>query len=157
MPCRDVHTISAVLVMAQVIIDGDSREFYEEAAAAAASLAVCIDLYVASPAAAGLRCLEPLAVSSGGVAYLYPSLVESALPQVLLARWLCTRLELPALPCCLLRHSGCSASRAVPNECFLCSFVSVILSCVSCLFRHDLVFCWLDYLKTSAASSIQGH
>jgi hypothetical protein len=72
-----------VLGVAQVVIDGDSREFYEEAAAAAASLAVCIDLYVASPSAVGLRCLEPLAVSSGGVAYLYPSLEESALPQVL--------------------------------------------------------------------------
>ena len=66
-----------------MVIDGDSREFYEEAAAAAASLAVCIDLYVASPAAVGLRCLQPLAVSSGGVAYLYPSLEESALPQVI--------------------------------------------------------------------------
>ena len=66
----------------QVVVDDDSREFYEEAAAAAASLAVCIDLYVASPAAVGLRCLEPVAVSSGGVVYLYPSLEDSALPQV---------------------------------------------------------------------------
>jgi len=66
----------------QVVIDDDSREFYEEAAAAAASLAICIDLYVVSPTAVGLRCLEPLAVSSGGAVYLYPSLEEAALPQV---------------------------------------------------------------------------
>lgn len=74
--------VQVFVAAAQVVVDGDSREFYEEAAAAAASLAVCIDLYVASPAAVGLRCLEPLAVSSGGVVYLYPSLEESALPQV---------------------------------------------------------------------------
>ena len=78
-----VSVFSILVVAVQVVVDGDSREFYEEAAAAAASLAVCIDLYVASPAAVGLRCLEPLAVSSGGVVYLYPSLEESALPQVL--------------------------------------------------------------------------
>ena len=66
----------------QVAIDQDAREFYEEAAAAAASLAICIDLYVVSPTAVGLRCLEPLAVSSGGAVYLYPSLEEAALPQV---------------------------------------------------------------------------
>ena len=96
----------------QVAIDEESREFYEEAAAAAASLAICIDLYIVSPAAVGLRCLEPLAISSGGAVYLYPSLDEAALPQVLpsvhVSAWPVLRAPLGLSEC---RHETCIAMR----------------------------------------------
>lgn len=67
----------------QIAIDPEAREFYEEAAAAAAAMAVCIDLYVVSEAGCGLSAIEPLTVSTGGLLFLYPTPQQAALPQVL--------------------------------------------------------------------------
>ncbi|KXZ54187.1 hypothetical protein GPECTOR_5g282 [Gonium pectorale] len=62
-------------------VPSSSVEFYEQAAAAAASLGVSCDLFAVSPSGLGLRWLAPLAGSTGGSLYLYPSVDESAMPQ----------------------------------------------------------------------------
>ncbi len=63
-------------------MDPEAREFYEEAAAAAAALAVCIDVFVVSAVGCGLSAIEPLAAATGGAMFLYPNLEQAALPQV---------------------------------------------------------------------------
>ena len=63
-------------------MDPEAREFYEEAAAAAAALAVCIDVFVVSAVGCGLSAIEPLAAATGGAMFLYPTLEQAALPQV---------------------------------------------------------------------------
>lgn len=63
-----------------------ARQFYEQAAVAAASLGVCVDIFVAGVRHAGLAQLEPLANSTGGALFLYPSLEEAAMPQDLYRR-----------------------------------------------------------------------
>jgi len=45
---------------------------------------VCIDVYAASEEGLGLAYLDPLPSITGGAVFLYPSLDEAALPQVLL-------------------------------------------------------------------------
>lgn len=62
-------------------IDG-ARGFYEEAAAAAATLRVCVDIFAVSAGYCGLDVVEPLAGSSGGCMFLYPSPEKAGLPQV---------------------------------------------------------------------------
>ncbi|KAG2486738.1 hypothetical protein HYH03_014664 [Edaphochlamys debaryana] len=62
-------------------VPSSSVEFYEQAAAACASLGVCVDLFAVSQGALGLRFLDPLCSSTGGAVYLYPSVDESAMPQ----------------------------------------------------------------------------
>lgn len=59
-----------------------AKHFYEEAAAAAAALGVCVDVYAASEEGLGLAYIQPLSRVSGGVMLLYPSLADAALPQV---------------------------------------------------------------------------
>lgn len=65
--------------------DPKARAFYEQAAVAAASLGVTIDLYATAGSGGngylGLNVMEPLCNSSGGSMYLYPSVEESTLPQ----------------------------------------------------------------------------
>lgn len=65
----------------QLEVDPGALEFYEEAAAAAASLAVCIDLFVVSGEGCGLTALEPLVAATGGTLFLYPAADQAALPQ----------------------------------------------------------------------------
>ncbi|GIL48469.1 hypothetical protein Vafri_4983 [Volvox africanus] len=62
-------------------VPASSVEFYEQVAAACASLGVCVDLFSVSSGALGLRYLAPLCSSTGGGIYLYPSVDESAMPQ----------------------------------------------------------------------------
>ena len=62
--------------------DKSAKAFYEEAAIAAASLGVCVEVYVASPSSCSLELMEPLASNSGGILHLYPTLEQAALPQV---------------------------------------------------------------------------
>lgn len=64
-----------------IVIDPEAREFYEEAAAAAASLAVCIDVFAVAEEGCGLAAIEPLAAATGGGMFLYPSPEDAALPQ----------------------------------------------------------------------------
>ena len=59
-----------------------AKQFYEEAAAAAAALGVCIDVYAASEEGMGLAFVEPLCSLTGGALLLYPSVDSAALPQV---------------------------------------------------------------------------
>jgi Sec23/Sec24 trunk domain len=75
------HDVPLRIHCLQVALNMDSREFYEEAATAAAALGVCIDIYAITPRALGLHCIDPLALNSGGAVYLYPSSEEAALPQ----------------------------------------------------------------------------
>ncbi|KAL3139738.1 hypothetical protein ABBQ38_004043 [Trebouxia sp. C0009 RCD-2024] len=58
-----------------------AKHFYEEAAAAAAALGVCVDVYAASEEGLGLAYIQPLSSVSGGAMLLYFSLTEAALPQ----------------------------------------------------------------------------
>ena len=67
----------------QLVPDEGARRFYDEAAAGAAALGVCTDVYIVSPEGCGLHLLEPLTAATGGAVYLYPSLEKAALPQVL--------------------------------------------------------------------------
>ena len=69
------------MLVVQVEAEPAARAFYEEAAAAAAALGVCIDLYAASEEGMGLAFLEPLGSITGGATYLYPALDEATLPQ----------------------------------------------------------------------------
>ena len=66
----------------QYELDESAKRFYEEAAVAAASLGVSVDVYVASSESCGLDLIEPLAGSSGGALLFYPTLEQAALPQV---------------------------------------------------------------------------
>ena len=66
----------------QIVVDAEARDFYEEAAAAAASLAVCIDVFAVSAEGCGLAAIEPLAAATGGAMFLYPCVEDAALPQV---------------------------------------------------------------------------
>jgi hypothetical protein len=61
--------------------DPKSRSFYEQAAVAAASMGVVVDVYAAARGYIGLQTLEPLVNSTGGALYLYPSAEEATLPQ----------------------------------------------------------------------------
>lgn len=58
-----------------------ARAFYEQAAVAAASMGVVVDVFAAARGFVGLTTLEPLANSTGGVLHLYPSAEEATLPQ----------------------------------------------------------------------------
>eukprot|EP00879_Flechtneria_rotunda_P001812 GHRR01001976.1.p1 GENE.GHRR01001976.1~~GHRR01001976.1.p1 ORF type:complete len:996 (+),score=422.55 GHRR01001976.1:2722-5709(+) len=66
--------------------DPKSKSFYEQAALAAASMGVVVDVYAAARGYVGLQTLEPLVNSTGGALYLYPSMVEATLPQDLYRR-----------------------------------------------------------------------
>ncbi|KAF6265854.1 hypothetical protein COO60DRAFT_1697553 [Scenedesmus sp. NREL 46B-D3] len=66
--------------------DPKSRSFYEQAAVAAASMGVVVDVYAAARGYIGLQTLEPLVNSTGGALYLYPSAEEATLPQDLSRR-----------------------------------------------------------------------
>lgn len=57
-----------------------TKAFYEQAAVAAASMNICVDMYIMSATGIGLRVLETLPNSTGGAVYLYPDL-EGAMPQ----------------------------------------------------------------------------
>jgi hypothetical protein len=59
-----------------------TRQFWEQAAVAAASLGVCIDLHAVGATALGLPVLGQLPNASGGAMFLYPSPDEAAMPQV---------------------------------------------------------------------------
>lgn len=48
--------------------------FYKEAAAAAATLGVCVDVYAVSPFYVGFDVLRPISIRSGGGLVLYPSM-----------------------------------------------------------------------------------
>eukprot|EP00878_Enallax_costatus_P044208 GHUV01052560.1.p2 GENE.GHUV01052560.1~~GHUV01052560.1.p2 ORF type:complete len:101 (-),score=34.94 GHUV01052560.1:237-539(-) len=61
--------------------DPKSKAFYEQAAVAAASMGVVVDVYAAARGFVGLQTLEPLVNSTGGALYLYPSAEEATLPQ----------------------------------------------------------------------------
>ncbi|KAK9823450.1 hypothetical protein WJX72_002854 [[Myrmecia] bisecta] len=74
---------------AQEELDPEAQSFYEEAAAAASLLGVCVDVYAASAEAVGLQFIAPLASSSGGAVYLYPALDQAALPQDMYRRLSC--------------------------------------------------------------------
>jgi hypothetical protein len=63
------------------IQDPASRAFYEQAAVAAASMGVMVDVFAAARGFVGLQTLEPLVNSTGGALYLYPSAEEATLPQ----------------------------------------------------------------------------
>ncbi|DBB07884.1 TPA: hypothetical protein ACH3X3_009279 [Trebouxia sp. C0006] len=69
--------------------DPAAKQFYEEAASAAAALGVCIDVYAASEEGLGLAYLDPLPSITGGAVFLYPSLDEAALPQDIYKRLSC--------------------------------------------------------------------
>ncbi|KAL0031778.1 hypothetical protein WJX79_006935 [Trebouxia sp. C0005] len=69
--------------------DPSARQFYEEAASAAAALGVCIDVYAASDEGLGLTFMQPLTSITGGAVFLYPSLDEAALPQDIYKRLSC--------------------------------------------------------------------
>ncbi|GFR45227.1 hypothetical protein Agub_g6624 [Astrephomene gubernaculifera] len=62
-------------------VPSSSVEFYQQAAAACASLGISVDLFAVCGGALGLRHLEPLAGSTGGAMYLYPAVEDSAMPQ----------------------------------------------------------------------------
>ena len=62
--------------------DPGATKFYEQAAAAAASLGVCMDIFAACPHRLDLQQLAPVATNSGGSIYLYPVLEDAAMPQV---------------------------------------------------------------------------
>ena len=64
--------------------DPSATKFYEQAAAAAASLGVCMDIFAACPHSLDLQQLAPVATNSGGSIYLYPVLEDAAMPQVTL-------------------------------------------------------------------------
>ncbi|WIA11779.1 hypothetical protein OEZ85_011873 [Tetradesmus obliquus] len=66
--------------------DPKSRSFYEQAAVAAASMGVVVDVFAAARGYIGLQTLEPLVNSTGGALYLYPSAEEATLPQDLSRR-----------------------------------------------------------------------
>lgn len=61
--------------------DPQSKAFYEQAAVAAASMGIVVDVYAAARGYVGLQTLEPLVNSTGGALYLYPSAEEATLPQ----------------------------------------------------------------------------
>lgn len=61
--------------------DPKSKTFFEQAAVAAASMGVVVDVYAAARGFVGLQTLEPLVNSTGGALYLYPSAEEATLPQ----------------------------------------------------------------------------
>eukprot|EP00195_Chlamydomonas_chlamydogama_P017072 CAMPEP_0202896248 /NCGR_PEP_ID=MMETSP1392-20130828/5266_1 /ASSEMBLY_ACC=CAM_ASM_000868 /TAXON_ID=225041 /ORGANISM="Chlamydomonas chlamydogama, Strain SAG 11-48b" /LENGTH=777 /DNA_ID=CAMNT_0049581523 /DNA_START=303 /DNA_END=2636 /DNA_ORIENTATION=+ len=62
-------------------VSPQTRQFYEQASVAAASLGVCVDMFAISAGAVGLPVMEPVCNASGGAIYLYTSVDESALPQ----------------------------------------------------------------------------
>lgn len=66
--------------------DPQSKAFYDQAAVAAASMGIVVDVYAAARGYVGLQTLEPLVNSTGGALYLYPSAEEATLPQDLY-RW----------------------------------------------------------------------
>ena len=61
--------------------DPQAKAFYEQAAVAAASMGIVVDVYAAARGYVGLQTLEPLVNSTGGALYLYPSAEEATLPQ----------------------------------------------------------------------------
>lgn len=61
--------------------DPQSKAFYEQAAVAAASMGIVVDVFAAARGYVGLQTLEPLVNSTGGALYLYPSAEEATLPQ----------------------------------------------------------------------------
>jgi hypothetical protein len=61
--------------------DPQSKAFYEQAAVAAASMGIVVDVYAAARGFVGLQTLEPLINSTGGALHLYPSAEEATLPQ----------------------------------------------------------------------------
>ena len=69
--------------------DEAAGAFYEEAAAGAAALGVCVDVYAASEGGCGLAQLHALATRSGGALYLYPRIDAAALPQASHAPFIC--------------------------------------------------------------------
>lgn len=86
-------------MLLQVEAEPAARAFYEEAAAAAAALGICVDLYAASEEGVGLTFLEPLGSITGGATYLYPALDEATLPQVAMsAKHLWPALNIQSMP-----------------------------------------------------------
>ena len=77
-PLQDYTSSSGLHYPAQ---DPQAKAFYEQAAVAAASLSVNIDLYAAANGFIGLQTLEALPNGTGGAMYLYPSVEEATLPQ----------------------------------------------------------------------------
>jgi hypothetical protein len=61
--------------------DPQAKAFYEQAAVAAASMGVVVDVFAAARGYVGLQTLEPLVINTGGALHLYPSAEEATLPQ----------------------------------------------------------------------------
>lgn len=81
-PCTSPHTPQmAGMQLHYPLQDPKSRSFYEQAAVAAASMGVVVDVFAAARGYIGLQMLEPLVNSTGGALYLYPSAEEATLPQ----------------------------------------------------------------------------
>jgi hypothetical protein len=77
--CRAVQVNE--LQLQYPVQDPQSKSFYEQAAVAAASMGIVVDVYAAAKGYVGLQTLEPLVNSTGGALYLYPSAQEATLPQ----------------------------------------------------------------------------
>lgn len=79
-----LHSLAAQMAGLQLhypVQDPKSKAFYDQAAVAAASMGVVVDVYAAARGYVGLQTLEPLVNSTGGALYLYPSAEEATLPQ----------------------------------------------------------------------------
>ena len=70
------------LVLGSIAHRRASRSFYEEAAVAAASQNVCVDMFILCSGAVGLSFMQPLFNSTGGVCYCYPDLRRANLAEV---------------------------------------------------------------------------
>jgi hypothetical protein len=112
--CSAVKLQMAGLQLHYPLQDPKSRAFYEQAAVAAASMGVVVDVYAAARGYIGLQTLEPLVNSTGGALYLYPSAEEATLPQDL--------SRCAGLNACLVCYHTCMLGllACTPSVCIIC-------------------------------------